>query len=444
MRIVIPQLVLTVCETLAKSGYQAYLVGGAVRDSFLGLKPVDWDIATDATPTHVESLFDRSVPTGKDFGTMTVIVEGMPVEITTMRKDGPYSDGRHPDFVSYTSQIIDDLSRRDFTINALAYDPVNDKTIDPFSGFKHLKRKLLATVGDPESRFREDPLRMLRLVRFQSTLGFKIEKKTRLALPGLAWLIADVSVERILAELNKMLLGKELFLSLQTFFLSGLMQQVIPELSAGYKVSPGESHPYDLLGHAMMAAHFAPPILELRWAALLHDVGKLQTLRREHAEIGAQVAEGILRRLRASSDLVETVSTLISHHMFSVHPQSSDREIRRFLAQVGPSAAHNLVRLRQADMAGMNLGPRQILHFSQALESRLQEVLSQGHALSVRDLKIDGHNLMEAFDLRPGPMIGEVLQYLLEQVLADPCLNHPPQLEDLAREYLKSLPQNPS
>ncbi|HBN95159.1 MAG TPA: poly(A) polymerase [Firmicutes bacterium] len=442
MRLVIPPTVLRACEILTRHGYQAYLVGGAVRDSYLGLKPTDWDITTDAIPEDVELLFDRTIPTGKLFGTVTVLLEDTPLEITTMRSDGPYSDGRHPDYIAFTKRLEDDLGRRDFTINALAYDPLLHRTIDPFSGAKHLRKELLVTVGNPADRFQEDPLRMLRLVRFQSTLGFKIEKKTRLTLPELARLIIHVSPERILSELNKMLLGKELFLSLETLYTSGLMEQIIPELAAGYKVSAGGRHPYDLLGHAMATAHFAAPILTLKWAALLHDVGKLETLKRDHAQISARWAEKILRRLRASSVLTEKVSILIAHHMFAVHPHSSDREIRRFLAQVGFETAYELVKLRQADMAGLHVNPRQILSFGEALEARLNEVFAQEHALSVKDLCIDGHELMKAFDLKPGPLVGKILQHLLEQVWDDPSLNQPTQLKELAQGYLESLPQN--
>ena len=444
MRISIPPPVLKACEYLFRSGYQAYLVGGAIRDSYLGLDPGDWDITTDATPAEVEALFLRTIPTGKNFGTMTVIVDGSPLEITTMRKDGPYSDGRHPDYITFTKEITEDLSRRDFTINALAYDPFQQETIDPFSGRKHLKRKLLVTVGEPELRFQEDPLRMLRLVRFQSTLGFAVDKKTRLALPGLARLMQHVSVERVLGEFNKMLLGQELLSSLKTFYLSGLMEQILPELAAGHGVSPGERHPYDLLGHSMTAAHFAHPSAHLRWAALLHDVGKLQTLQREHAQIGAEVAEGILRRLHASNELVVKVSTLIAHHMFSVHPHSSDREIRRFLAEVGPETASDLVRLRQADMAGMNVAPRQILSFGEALMGRFSDVYAEHSALSLKQLAIDGHALMQAFRLKPGPIIGQILQHLLEEVLLDPSLNEYTTLRQLAQSYLESLPERKS
>lgn len=442
MKIAVPPVVLKASALLTRHGFQAYVVGGALRDTYLGRKPTDWDITTDATPNDIERIFERSIPTGRQFGTMTVLLDGDSLEITTMRSDGPYSDGRHPDYITLTNNIHDDLSRRDFTINAVAYDPISGHTIDPFSGLRHLRKRLLVTVGKPEERFQEDPLRMLRLVRFQATLGFKIEKKTRLSLPGLARLISQVSPERVLSELSKMLLGRELLSGLHTLYASDLMDQVLPELAAGHKVSPGNRHPYDLLGHAMTAAHFAYPSLELRWAALLHDIGKLESSRRDHAEISAQWARNILRRLRAKNDLIDQVAILIAHHMFAVHPHSSDREIRRFLAQVGSKTAMELIKLRQADMAGMNVDPREIISFGQALEGRFNDILDLEHALSIKDLCINGHYLMETLDLEAGPIIGEILQYLLEKVWDDPSLNDPRQLERLARSYLKSSQQN--
>ncbi|HBG01392.1 MAG TPA: CCA tRNA nucleotidyltransferase [Firmicutes bacterium] len=442
MDIVVPPIVLEACEILTEQGFQAYLVGGAIRDSLLGLKPTDWDIATDATPEDMETLFDRAVPTGRRFGTMTVLVEGKPLEITTMRSDGPYSDYRHPDYITFTDQLEQDLSRRDFTINALAYDPLTRKIIDHFSGVRHLRKRLLVTVGDPAERFQEDPLRMLRLLRFQSTLGFKIEKKTGRTLTGLARLIENVSPERVLSELNKMLLGKELFTSLETLFTSGLMEKILPRLSAGHRVSPGESHPYDLLGHAMASAHFSAPILHLRWAALLHDLGKLETRKRVHADISAKCAEEILRGLRASTNLIDKVTTLIQHHMFAVHPHSSDREVRRFLALVGEETAFELVKLRQADMAGMNQNPRQILSFGEALEARFRDALAGDQVLSLKDLEVDGRDLMATLGLQPGPLVGEILRYLLEQVWDSPSLNQQEKLKALAQQYLESLPQN--
>lgn len=438
MTIAVPPKVLRACEKLRENGFQAYLVGGAIRDSLLGLTPTDWDITTDALPEQVEALFPRSLPTGKKFGTITVFVEGTPLEVTTMRSDGPYSDGRRPDYITFAQQIELDLARRDFTINALGYDPFSKRLIDPFLGKRHLKKKILATVGDPKARFAEDPLRMLRLIRFQATLGFKIERKTEQSLPELAPLLAKVSAERVLAELNKMLMGRELLSALHTFYASTLMDQVLPELSACRGLTAGQNHPYDLLGHCCAAAHWAFPDLPLRWAALLHDLGKQHSLGRDHAELGAEMAESTLRRLRASTELITTVKTLVAHHMFDLHPHSSDRAFRRYLGRVGPELARSLIRLRQADLAGMNVPPREIIAFGQAMEARIQAVLEQDSALTLKDLRIDGRVLMTHLNLKPGPIIGEVLNYLLEQVWEDPSLNHPETLVRLAREHLGS------
>lgn len=438
MTIKVPPEALQACAILKEHGFQAYLVGGAVRDSLLGLEPTDWDIATDAVPDQVEELFPGSLPTGKRFGTVTVFVAGRGLEVTTMRSDGPYSDQRRPDYIIFTDRLELDLARRDFTINALGYDPLARRLIDPFQGREHLRRKLLATVGEPTHRFREDPLRMLRLLRFQATLGFRIEKKTEQVLPKLAPLIVTVSPERILAELNKMLLGRELLSALQTFTISGLLQKVLPELAACRGLPAGPQHPYDLLTHSCTAAHFAHPDLALRWAALLHDLGKQHSLGRDHAELSAAMAGQLLRRLRASSSLISQVTALITYHMFSVHPHSSDRALRRFLGQVGPELALALVKLRQADMAGMNAPVRQIIAFGKEMEARLRAILQEESALSLKDLKLDGHDLMAALDLKPGPIIGEILNYLLEQVWENPDLNETQTLLELARRYLRT------
>jgi tRNA nucleotidyltransferase (CCA-adding enzyme) len=438
MTIKVPPEALQACAILKEHGFQAYLVGGAVRDSLLGLEPTDWDIATDAVPDQVEELFPGSLPTGKRFGTVTVFVAGRGLEVTTMRSDGPYSDQRRPDYIIFTDRLELDLARRDFTINALGYDPLARRLIDPFQGRKHLRRKLLATVGEPTHRFREDPLRMLRLLRFQATLGFRIEKKTEQVLPKLAPLIVTVSPERILAELNKMLLGRELLSALQTFTISGLLQKVLPELAACRGLPAGPQHPYDLLTHSCTAAHFAHPDLALRWAALLHDLGKQHSLGRDHAELSAAMAGQLLRRLRASRSLISQVTALITYHMLSVHPHSSDRALRRFLGQVGPELALALVKLRQADMAGMNAPVRQIIAFGKEMEARLRAILQEESALSLKDLKLDGHDLMAALDLKPGPIIGEILNYLLEQVWENPDLNETQTLLELARRYLRT------
>lgn len=439
MKVEVPGKVMRACEILREHGYQVYLVGGAIRDSLLGLAPTDWDITTDAVPEQVEELFPGALPTGKRFGTMTILIEGSPLEITTMRSDGPYSDLRRPDYIVYTDRLELDLARRDFTINAIGWEPFAGRLIDPFQGRKHLRKKLLVTVGEPAARFQEDPLRMLRLVRFQSTLGFRIERATAAVLPQLAHLIDSVSRERVLAELNRMLQGRELLSALKTLYESTLMEQVLPELAACHGLSAGPQHPYDLLTHSCTAAHFAHPDLPLRWAALLHDLGKQNSQGHEHAERSAAMAAEVLKRLRASTSLISRVSTLIAHHMFSVHPRSSDRAIRRFVGQVSAEVAFDLIKLRQADMAGMDVSPREIIAFGRAMEARIKDVLEQASALTIKDLQIDGGQIMEQFGLQPGPIVGQILSFLLDKVWEDPALNNPEALKRLAQDYLASL-----
>jgi len=432
----LPDYVIDACKIIIENGFNCYAVGGGVRDSLLNLTPTDWDLSTDALPEDVERIFEKSFPTGKRFGTISVMVNEKILEITTMRSDGSYSDGRHPDEVKFTTEIVQDLSRRDFTINAIAYHPLDKKFTDPFRGRKHLKKKLLMTVGDPRERFQEDPLRMLRLLRFQSTLDFKVDKKTYEAIPCLAPLVDRVSTERVLSELNKMLLGKAFSLAMQNFYSCGLLEEIIPELAACSGVFAGKNHPFDLLGHATNATHYAYPSLEIRWAALLHDLGKLKTLKREHQEISAELAEAILRRLKADNHLINKVTTLIANHMYDITPHSRDKTIRKFMAKVGSDMAYDLVSLRQADMAGMNKDPRIIVEYGKQMNQRLDQIVNEDSALSIKDLKIDGYMLMDTFDLMPGPEIGTILNLLLEHVLDNPALNNSGDLLSLARDHL--------
>lgn len=436
----IPHHVLTTCKTINKHGFTSYVVGGAVRDILLNKTPTDWDLTTNALPDEIEKMFKRTFPTGKEFGTISTVVAGQIIEITTMRSDGLYTDSRHPDSVVFTHNIEQDLSRRDFTINAIAYDPLDRKLVDPFSGQKHLRKKMLVTVGDPRERFQEDPLRMLRLLRFQSTLGFKLERKTKKVIPQIAKKINTISAERILVELNKMLLGENLRDALENFYLCGLLDEVIPELAAGFDVSPGNNHPYDLLGHAINSAHYAHPTLPLRWAALLHDVGKNKTLQREHEKLSAQMAEIILRRLKASNDLIKKVTTLIGHHMYDIHPQSRDKTIRKFIAKVGCDVIYDLILLRQADMSGMNQDPRLILKYGTQMTNRLDQIIQEDNALSLKELKVNGHILIKELNLEPGPKVGNILEFLLEKVLEDPTLNTKNKLLIMAQTYLELEP----
>lgn len=441
---VLPQAVQKICANLHDHGFQAYVVGGAVRDFLRGYPAHDWDIATDALPDQVESLFTHTVPTGKGFGTITVITESMSVEVTTLRQDGRYTDSRHPDDVSYTKDVIADLSRRDFTINAIAYHPLTRKFIDPFGGIRDIERKKLTTVGQPLTRFQEDPLRMIRLFRFTATLQFEPTTET---ISGLnPPLLSSVSWERIRDEFSKLLLAEKLAPTFVLLHRTKILDQILPELTHTVGVQQGNNHRWDVFGHSVMTAEAIKPVLELRLAALLHDVGKAQTYTHDeqgihfhnHAELGAQISHRILTRFRYSNQIIEDVCSLVRWHMFPIHPNSTDKAIRRFITQVGADRIFDLLELRRADIVAMRFQPREALYFGQTLHKRIQAVLEQSNALNIKDLAINGHTLIKALGFIPGPPIGAVLQHLFDLVIDDPELNQEDRLLSLAKEWQKA------
>lgn len=437
----LPNRIMDLCRILHEAGFKCYVVGGALRDALLGKEPQDWDITTDALPEEVEGLFPHTIPTGRQFGTITVMFDGSPVEVTTMRQEMGYSDHRRPDSVQFTRDIELDLARRDFTINAMAYNPITQKFVDPFRGRLHLKRRLLACVGDPQERFREDPLRMLRLIRFQGVLGFRVAKNTAQSLqPGL---IKYVSPERIGQELAKLILGDHLMPAFELFYQSGLLREVLPELAACAGIAQGRQHRFDVLGHSVAAAQHIPPKLHLRWAALLHDVGKPLVAKASggagfsgHAELGAELAQQILMRLRFSNELISQVVHLVRLHMYPMHPHMSDRAVRRMIAKVGEDRIFDLIALRQADLAAMYINPVQAVEFLKGVRSRVQKVLSQNTPLTISELEVDGHDLMEELGLKPGPLVGRLLHQLLDMVMDNPALNNRGDLLEAARRFL--------
>ncbi len=438
-----PPEVIELCQTLHHAGYQVYLVGGAIRDTLLGQLPTDWDVTTDATPDQIEGLFKKTIPTGKQFGTITVIIKGNGIEVTTMRQDAHYSNQRHPDYVLFTTDINQDLSRRDFTINAIAYDPFRAKFIDPYQGMADIKRKRLRTVGDPRQRFKEDALRMMRLIRFSATLGFRVDKKTRTGIES--QLINQVANERILVEFNKLLLAENIIKPLKLMYTSGLMQEVLPELAAGKDVEQGSYHHWDVLGHSILTCQSIAPKLHLRWAALLHDLGKPITISYDergthfygHDTIGAELAETVLRRLTASKELQTRVSLLIKHHMFQLHPHSSDKAFRRLIRQVGKKEIMDLLELRKADIVAAKHNPKETQEYYSAMQTRINQILDEEHAFSLKDLAISGNDLINELHIPPSPLVGAILNSLLDQVVDNPELNNYSTLINLAKDYLK-------
>ena len=427
----------SIIEQLKKQGFSAYLVGGSIRDLLLKTPPHEWDITTSATPDQVTALFDKVIPTGIDYGTVTVMIGDLPFEVTTFRADEKYVDGRHPSNVNFTDDIHQDLSRRDFTINALAYDPIAKELIDDFSGQKDLKAKVIRTVGSPIERFSEDGLRSVRACRFAAKLDFKIEKKTLAAISQTLDVTKKVAPERIHDELVKMLTSKKPSIGFKLMQQSGLLQLILPELLSGEKVEqPAEFHKYDVLDHNLAACDAAPADnLIVRLAALLHDVAKpkckVDMHFYGHDSEGTKLAEQILKRLKFSNNDTKQVTNLIANHMFNYTQDWSDAAVRRFIRRAGsPANIAALFALRQADVAAMksNLGTK----YLGELQKRIDKIIAEQNALHTTDLKINGNDLMKALSLKPGPKVGQILEALLEKVLDDPKLNEKETLLKLA------------
>jgi poly(A) polymerase/tRNA nucleotidyltransferase (CCA-adding enzyme) len=437
----VPSPVREVLQKFWDSGLQAYLVGGCVRDLCLGKKPNDWDIATNALPERVQELFEHTRPTGIEHGTVTVICRSTPVEVTTYRVESEYSDFRRPDRVEFTGDIEADLARRDFTINALAMGREGE-LIDCFEGVRDLKRGLIRAVGSPAERFQEDALRMMRAVRFAAQLGFSIDGATFDAIRANCQLLQHVSVERIRDEFTKLLMSDSPAYAVELLKEGGLLQQFLPEILEGVCFKQNRHHKYNVWEHNLLAlehiANNAPQKLQLRLAALLHDVAKPRTLvvdeagRRHfyhHETEGEKLTQKILRRLRYDNKTIKDVCHLVRHHLSLHHyPDMSDAAIRRLIRRVGLDYLDDLLYLRAADRAASGTKKGPISGGTQVLLQRIEKVLAEDAAFGLKDLAVDGHDVMEEAGLSPGPLVGSILEELLEEVLDEPEKN--------TREYL--------
>lgn len=434
---------------LARLAPETYLVGGSVRDLLLGRPVRDWDLATAAPPPAVSSWFDRVIPTGIEHGTVTVMEGPLAVEVTTFRTEGPYADGRRPSRVRFDAGLAEDLGRRDFAINAMALglDPRDGPgwLRDPYGGWRDLARRRIRTVGPPEQRMAEDHLRILRGYRLAAELGFQLEEETRQAAARAASRLGAVSAERIRDELERILLSPGVAPACQAMLHDGVLAVILPELAAGAGFEQNEYHPYDVFTHSVLACANVPAQPHLRWAALLHDAGKPTTLsvdrqgRRHffgHEAASAEIAARVLARLRYDQDTIRRVEHLVRVHMdlHELPPDAGDAAVRRAAARVGREHLGDLLRLRRADrIAAGKRGPAS--PGTLRLLERLARLEGSKAALAVRDLAIDGHQVMDATGLGPGPAVGEVLRRLLDAVLEDPGLNNPADLERLARQY---------
>lgn len=426
MVIQLPQKVKYVIDTLMKAGYEAYAVGGCIRDSILGREPGDWDITTSARPMQVKELFKKTIDTGIQHGTVTVMVSGEGFEVTTYRIDGEYEDGRHPREVEFTASLFEDLKRRDFTINAMAYNE-KDGLVDAFSGREDLERKIIRCVGNPRERFEEDALRMMRAVRFAAQLGFSIETGTREAMTALAGNLAKVSAERIQVELVKLLVSNHPG-EFMTAYETGLTRVFLPEFDAMIATPQNNKHHcYNVGKHTIEAVKNSPQDKIIRLTMLLHDVAKpvCKSIDEEgiyhfygHPAKGAQMAKEILKRLKFDNDTIRKVTALIKYH--DDMPPLEPKAIRRAVFRTGLEQYPALFAVKRADALGKNQYQRaEKLAYIEGYQKLYEEILEKQQCLTLKDLAVTGKDLIDA-GMKPGKELGETLEKMLEHVLEYP------------------------
>ena len=439
---VLPPYVAECISALENAGYQAWCVGGCVRDHCLGLQPADFDLCTSALPEQTEAVFSQYslVLAGKKHGTVGVVTDGTVVEITTFRTEGAYRDNRHPDWVSFVPHVEADLARRDFTINSMAWSP-HRGFADPFGGRNDIENRILRAVGDPVQRFREDSLRILRGIRFAVRFGLTVEPATLAAMESEAHLMSNLARERVFEELCKLLP----LVTVEDLLRFGhILAQVLPPLKdqLGFdQHSP--HHAYDLFTHTAHVVATVPENLTLRWTALLHDIGKISTFTLDdegrghflgHAGESARLADDLLRQLKAPNSLRERVVTLISHHMTKL-PEDK-KLLRRWLGRMGEEALDQLLLLQEADMGSKGTGiPKEMGQFSR-IRQLLTEIREENSCLSLKDLAVNGHDLM-ALGIT-GKSIGRTLNTLLEQVLDEQLPNERGALLTAAKKFCKN------
>ena len=467
-QISLPQILIDFYKVFEQNGFEAYLVGGAVRDICLNKKASDWDVATNATPQDVMKMFKFVVPTGFEHGTVTVHFHKVEIEVTTFRTESGYSDARHPDSINYAATIEEDLARRDFTMNAIAVNLKNGKLTDPYHGQRDIKRKLIRTVGNPYERFMEDGLRPIRALRFASKLDFKIEENTYNSIfeKKIQEKVLSISIERFRDEFVKILQSKKPSVGLKLMEKTGILTLFIPELSKCRGVIQSDYrgfHKFDVLDHLFYACDGAvQEKLNVRLAALFHDIGKpeakkivtqqafnVKTGKNEnvetitfynHEKISRDITEKVLTRLKFSSDMIKNVCHLVNEHMFHYETNWTNAAVRRFIIRVKPENIEDLFDLRLSDMYGMWNQKVEIKYSASIdllleLKERIKSELEKQNALSLKSLKVNGNDLMEQ-NIAFGKKIGEVLNHLLECVIEDPELNDKEKLLRIARSYV--------
>lgn len=452
---IIPIEVRDVIKKLQDNGYEAYIVGGCLRDLLRGVEPEDWDVATDAKPEEIEKIFSKSFYSNQFF-TVTVQIESKnprlkEIEVTTFRKEAKYTDKRHPDEIRFAKTIEEDLSRRDFTINAMALEIKNSlkiknlkfKILDPFGGQIDLKDKIIRAVGNPEERFNEDALRMMRAVRFAATLDFEIEQKTTAAIKKNAIWIKAISKERVRDEFLKIIMSKNAAKGTELLRELGLLKYIIPELEEGYKVSQNKHHIYDCYEHSLRSLDYAAKKnfnQYVRLAVLFHDIGKPRAKQGEgpeatfysHEIIGAKMTREILKRLKFPKKDIEKIEKLVRYHLFYYNvDEVGEASVRRLIKKVGLENMEELLQVRMADRIGSGCPkaePYKLRHLKYLIEKLSKD------PISVKTLKVNGNDIMKILNISPGPKIGQILDVLLSYVLDDPKKN---KKEFLEREIKK-------
>ena len=443
--ICIPNYVETLINKLEACGYEAFIVGGSLRDIILKKEPSDFDIATNAKPDIIEKIFSdyKTVDIGKEFGTIVVIQEEGNIEITTYRIESEYKDGRRPSNVSFSQNILEDLSRRDFTINSMAY---NKKIgiIDPFNGREDLINKVIRTVGDPRERFTEDHLRILRGIRFSTQLDFRIEEKTYIAMKELSHSLENISIERIYTELTKILLSGKPSEGIMLMLDTGVLNLIIPELLKTVNFNQrNPNHDKDVFLHSLCVLDNVQPIIELRLAALFHDIGKPSCFTLDddnighfygHDKISVEMTKEILLRLKASNDVINKVSLLIYDHM-SQHNDMGAKGLKRQIARLGNENIFNLIELQKVDR--LCSSPENVdIDFLLERENEIRSILDYKEPYEKSQLVIDGNDII-GLGYKQGKLIGDILEFILDKVLENPELN---EFQTLVNLIMKIFP----
>ena len=448
MHISLPEPVKEIIRVLNDHGHEAYAVGGCVRDSIMQKTPHDWDITTSAMPMEVKKCFGRTFDTGIEHGTVTVLLKKEGYEVTTYRIDGKYDDGRHPNEVTFTRSLSEDLKRRDFTINAMAYNDT-DGLIDLFGGEEDIKNGIIRCVGDANERFSEDALRMLRALRFSAQLDFNIHEDTSSAIRSLSDTLSRISAERITAEMIKLITSDHPE-RIEDVYETGLTAVFFPEWDEMMQTPQNHTHHcYDVGHHTIEVMKHVRADKVMRLAAMLHDVAKPLCKKTDphgqdhfvgHPQLGADMAKTILRRMKMDNDTIDAVTRLVRHH--DERPVPTRRNVRRLMSRVGSEYMTDLLELKRADIYGQS-GHKREEKFAEIdlIEDLFGQIVKNEECVTTKDLKVDGRDVIAA-GIPKGPAVGRVLKSLLYEVIEDPALNDRDILLKKIDEWRKSEQAN--